>query len=117
MSEFRHAATLNSVGVIVLIVGLGWAGFVYQRGQKPSGSPTTPGDWKDSTLSLTDSKSATRNIELYGGKVEVLMVRWLDWLHHPETQAILIALISALLALGCFLFARHWSAEPRSPHP
>ena len=105
MSAFRHTATLNTVGVIVLLVGIVSAGFVYRLGQKPSASSITNGDWKDGSLSLTDSKTATRNIELYGGKVEVLMVRWTDWLQRPESLAIIIVMISALMALGCFVVA------------
>ena len=115
MSGFRHTATLNTVGVIVLLVGISSAALVYRLGQKSSPTSTTNGAWKDSTLSLTDSKTSTRNIELYGGKVEVLMVKWLDWLRRPESLAILIAIISALVALGCFLVASHLSADTASP--
>jgi hypothetical protein len=106
MSAFRHAATLSTVGVIVLLVGIGGAVLVYRLGQNPSAASTTNSDWKDSTLSLTDSKTSTRDIELYGGKLGVLMVRWLEWLQRPESLAIIIATISALIALGCFLLAR-----------
>jgi hypothetical protein len=106
MSAFRHATTLNIVGVIVLFVGLGGAGLVYWLGQNRAAPSTTNGDWQDGTLSLTDSKISTRDIELYGGKLEVVMVKFLDWLQHPSSLAIVIAVISVLIAVGCFLLAR-----------
>ena len=106
MSGFRLAATLNTVGVIVLLVGLGSAGLVCWLGQNRSATSTTNGDWKDSTLSLTDSKTSTRDIELYGGKLEVLMVHFLDWLQRPTSLAIIIAAISVLIAASCFFLAR-----------
>ena len=108
MSVFRHTATLNIVGVIVLFVGISSAALVYRLGQKSTLPSPTNGGWQDSTLSLTDSKTSTRNIELYGGKVEVLMVKLQDWLQHPESMAILIATISALIAAGCFFAARYF---------
>jgi hypothetical protein len=111
MREFRHAATLNTVGVIVLLVGIGSASLVYRLGQNPSPTSGTNSSWIDSTLSLTDSKTSTRDIELYGGKLEVLMVKCLDWLRRPGSLAIIIAVISTLVALGCFLVARRVSSD------
>ena len=110
MHTFRHALVFNIVGVIVLLIGIGSASLVYRRAQPAPATATTTGEWKDSSLALTDSKISTRNIELYGGKVEVLMVRWMDRLQRPESLAIIIATISVLIALGCFLVARHLSA-------
>ena len=101
------AGTLKTVGMLVLLVGLGSACLVARLGQKPVPSAGTPGDWQDSSLALTDSKSTTRNIELYGGKVEVLMVRLLDWAQRPEGLALLIISGAVVIALGCFGIARH----------
>ena len=112
MRSLRCIAALNIMGVIVLLVGIGSARLVIQRGQPPATNSTAIGGWQDSSLALMDSKTATRNIELYGGKVEVLMVQALDWLQRPAVLAILIALVAVLLALGCFLTARHLSAGP-----
>ena len=108
MSAFRHAATLNTVGVIVLLVGIGSAVLVYRHGQTHTATSTVTGDWKDSTLSASDSKVSTRDIELYGGKVEVLMVKWLARLQRPASLAIILVTVAALIALGCFLLARRW---------
>ena len=106
MTAFRNAMILNILGAIVLIVGISSAVIVYWLGQKPPALSTTSSDWKDSSLSAMDSKTSTRNIELYGGKVEILMVKLLDWLHRPESLPILIVAISALMALSCFLIGR-----------
>jgi len=94
---------LNLVGVIVLVVGLSSAILLYWR-NRPATSAAA-GEWKDSTLSLTDSKANTHDIEMYGGKLEVLMVQCLDWLHRPQSQAILIASTATLVGLICFLLA------------
>ncbi|HUJ10332.1 MAG TPA: hypothetical protein VL171_09920 [Verrucomicrobiae bacterium] len=109
MSASRQAATLNTVGVIVLVLGIGSAILLY-RHSRPAASNTN-GDWQDNSLSLTDSKANTRDIEMYGGKLEVLMVKWMIWFRRPESQAIVIATLSVLLALSCFLGARHLSAD------
>ena len=106
MYTFRHAATLNTVGVIVLLVAIGSAVLVYRLGRNRPATSTMNSDWRDSSLSPSDSKVATRDIELYGGKVEVLMVKWLGWLQRPEFPVIIIAALSALIALCCFLAAR-----------
>ena len=107
MSASRHSRTLQAVGVLVLLVGIGSAGLVIRFGLAPVPATPTNGDWQDSSLALTDSKSATRNIELYGGKVEVLMVRLLDWAQRPEGLALLIISGAVVIALGCFGIARH----------
>ena len=89
MSKLRHTAILNAVGLIVLLIGIGSAGLIYWSGQKPPAPETTTGEWKDGSLSLTESKTATRNIELFGGKLEVLMVQWQERLQRPTSIAII----------------------------
>ena len=111
MYTFRHTAVFNIVGMIVLLIGIGSASRVYRRAQ-PVPSAAAPGDWQDSSLPLMDSKNSTRTIELYGGKVEVLMVKVLEWGQRPATQALLIATSALLIAAGCFMVARHLSDNP-----
>ncbi len=109
MSLFQRAKILNMAGLIVLLVGIGSAGLIYRSGQKPPAFENTTGEWKDGSLSLTESKTATRNIELYGGKLEVLMVQWQERLQRPTSIAIITGAVSVLIALSCFLVARHLS--------
>ena len=111
MNAFRRIASLNTVGVIVLVIGMSSAVLVYRLGQNRSANSTTNSEWKDGSLALTDSKTSTRDIELYGGKLEVLMVKWLEWLQHPESLAIIIAAVATLIALGCFIAARSSSPD------
>jgi hypothetical protein len=102
---------LNRIGLVVLAAGLVSAGVVYWVGQNRSGpqqaASSADGEWRDGTLSTEDSKIATRNVELYGGPVEMLMVKFEDALKRPEWQATLIATTSIFIALGCFLAARN----------
>ena len=97
------AAWFNRMGIVILVLGLGsalWIG----RPNHPAANNST-GDWQDSTLALTDSKTNTRNIELYGGKLQVLMVKVLEWSQQRQARAIFVAAFSCSVALGCFLIA------------
>jgi len=72
------------------------------------------GGWKDSTLSSEDLKGSSRSIEMNYGKVAVLLVNWLHWweqLKPHESLAIIIATISILTALSCFIVAKGWRFE------
>ncbi len=112
-SPSNHPAVLNKVGLIVLLVGLVSALIVYWVGQNRAArqqpATTADGEWKDGTLSTEDSKIANHTIELYGGPVEMLMVRFDEAVKHPEWQAVIIAAVSTLIALACFLAARNLS--------
>ena len=114
MSAFRPVATLRALGVVVWLLGVGSAGLLYRAASESNPPPATSSTeyGSDSTLAPLDSKLATHDIELYGGKVEVLMVTWLGWLQRPESLAMIIGLCSTLIALGCFLVARHLAPEP-----
>ena len=114
-SSFARPATLNMVGAIVLVLGIVIAGIVYWVGQSHSGSQgtyTADGDWHDDTLSLEDSKGSTRDVQLYGGTMEMLMVKINDALKQPGVQAALIVVASALVASGCFIAARQQPSDP-----
>ena len=94
----------NVAGVVVLVVGLGCAIPLYRQNRSPVFAPN--GEWRDTTFALTESKANTRNIEMFGGKLEVLMVKWQEWFRDADTRAMVIGTISVLIALGCFLTAR-----------
>jgi len=74
-----------------------------------------PGDWQDSTLSVEDSKIASRDIEMYYGKIGFLVIRLSDWWKRPESKAIILATTSTLIAAGCFFAARRLSPDTSSP--
>ena len=107
---------LNIVGIIVILLGIGIACAVYRSGHAGSESQAAAdGDWHDDTLSLEDSKSSTHDVEMYGGPLEMLMVKFNEALAQPGSQAALIVVASALVALGCFAAARR-SPGPSSDH-
>jgi hypothetical protein len=108
-SSFVRPATLNMVGTIVLVLGIVIAGIVYWVGQARSASQAVSyadGDWHDDTLSLEDSKRSTYDVEMYGGSLEMLMVKINTALAQPGVQSTLIVVASALVASGCFVAAR-----------
>lgn len=111
-SSFRRRAALNTLGVVVLLLGLGSASLVYWSAQARSARLSNDqatlnagGGWQDGSLSLVDSKKSSHDLELYNGKVGVLAARLQDWCEKPESWAIMIATISTLTALCCFLAA------------
>ena len=66
---------------------------------------------QDFTLSLEDSKKASRDMELYYGKFGLVVAKWSDWLEElerPGPLAIMIAVLSTLVASGCFAAAHRW---------
>ena len=114
----RRQTMFDTLGVIVLIAGISTAGIVYWKGYAAGrvnnqAASAADGEWKDGTIPPEDSKIISRDIELYNGKVGVLMWKWTEALKRPETLAILMAAGSALVALGCFLAARRPSPGPQ----
>ncbi|MGA2221566.1 MAG: hypothetical protein ABSH21_07290 [Verrucomicrobiia bacterium] len=121
-SSPKQGATLNRLGVVVLVLGLTSACLVFWIGQrriarqsKSGATTTTAGDWQDGTLSVEDSKKASRDVEMYYGKIGFLMVRLSDWWKRPESKAIVLATASTLIAAGCFFAARRLSPDASSP--
>jgi hypothetical protein len=117
-SPKNHAELLQTLGVLVLVLGAVSASIVFWSGQKRSAnrsnkqeSSVVDGGWKDSTLSSEDLKGSSRTIEMNYGKVAVLIVNWLHWweqLKPHESLAIIIATISTLTAITCFILAKGW---------
>jgi len=87
------------IGVLVLLLGLGGAGAVYWTGSPPVDLSSDP-------ATARDYKTETRDIEINFGKMGLLMNEWMADLERPGTQAGLIALVSILVASGCFYFAQ-----------
>ena len=98
-SSFSKGARLKLAGVIVLGLGLVGAGVVYWLGTR---SP----DVSDDLSMVGYHKAQTRQMEQLYGKSGLLLDEWFDDLKQPGTQAVLIVAVSALIAGGCFYFAR-----------
>jgi hypothetical protein len=80
------AELLQTLGVLVLVLGVVIASIVFWSGQKRSANRSNKpesfvvdGGWKDSTLPSEDLKGSSRTIELNYGKVATLIVKWLHW--------------------------------------
>ncbi|MGO9613735.1 MAG: hypothetical protein ACLPX5_11970 [Dissulfurispiraceae bacterium] len=100
MKNTNPQAGLNTIAVIILLVGLVSAVLIYLSAQE---APEDQG--------LTDSKAYLRNMELYGGKANVMMQEfrnWLDGLWHGKKLAFTVACISIVISLGFFFVARHF---------
>ena len=108
---------LHVLGGLVLLLGLGSATLVYRSGEDPSKPSRNPGassmeyENQDFTLSLEDSKKASRDMEIYYGKLGLVVAKWssrLEELKRPGPLAITIAILSMLVASGCFVAANRW---------
>ena len=93
---------LYLIAAIILLIGLGSAVFIYLISDNDSGS------------SLVDefegSKKFKHELELYGGKWNVVaneLIQWFTGLWQGKTLAFTIAFITIVISLGFFLTARH----------
>jgi hypothetical protein len=92
-------AQLRTIGFIVLLLGISGAVIVYRYGSSSfdmSADPSLAGY----------NRSERRQIGLFYGKdILIFSDLWND-LRQPDTEAMIIAVTSALIASGCFYFAR-----------
>ena len=104
LSPGRHSARgagarLRTLGLLVLLLGLGGAGLVYWFGAPAE-------DLSDDVATARTSKKVDRAIEVNVGKMGLFMSDLMEDFQDPRTQAAAIAIASALAACGCFYFAR-----------
>jgi hypothetical protein len=101
---------LYLVGAVILLVGLGSAGLIYLTGG--SDSEGMPGyEMAGGEVYQTrpeESKLYVHDLEVYGGKANVLadeFMRWFDGLWRGKSLATTVACISFFLSFGFFLVA------------
>jgi hypothetical protein len=96
------------IPAVILLVGLGSAVVIYL---------TVPNNSADIAayeaeggylypISPEDSKAYLRNLELFGGKTNVLareFIRWFDGLWHGKSLAFTVAFITILISVGFLL--------------
>jgi hypothetical protein len=88
------------IAVVILVLGLGGALWIYVA------AALAPGD--ASGEDPTDSKQYQRQMELYGGKANVLaaeLMRWLGSLWHGRRLALTVACATVMVAGGVWLLA------------
>ncbi|HEX9022274.1 MAG TPA: hypothetical protein VF799_00370 [Geobacteraceae bacterium] len=100
---------LYFMSAAVLLAGLGSSITIYLRA----------GQTVDSALleEFEYSKRYQHDLELYGGKANVIaseITNWFNGLWHGKSLAIMVAVISILVASGLFLAARISPSGPKS---
>jgi hypothetical protein len=98
-SSKRWARQLKIIGVIVLALGIAGAGIIYWLG-------TRAPDLSDDLSMVGYNKPVERQMGMLYGKSGEMIEDWSNDLKQPGTQAIIILVASALIAGGCFYFAR-----------
>ena len=97
-SSQTPARRLRAIGSIVLVCGLSCACVFYWRLTRSS-APTID------ELLPGYSQQRARQTEILMGSFVVTLLRWADVLTEPRSQALIIAGVSALVALACFRVA------------
>ena len=107
----KHRVRCNAIGKYVLLIGLCAALAIYLlAGGDPRDAASSRLDGGNVQQDLSEiSKSYLRNMELYGGKANVMayeMRLWIGGLFQGRTLAYTVGLASLVVALGFFLLAR-----------
>ena len=110
---------LNLISVMILLVGLGSAVLIYRIAENDSNSVLgyEEGNGSVYTVRPEDSKKYLRDLELYGGKANVLMdefKRWFIGLWHGESLAFTVACITIFISFGVFYAANHLPSSLKS---
>ena len=112
----KQRTSLNLISAIILVVGLGSAAFIYQRaGIDPYGERA------DGISMLENSKLYRHNLEVFGGKLNVMMDdfrRWFAGLWHGKSLAFIIACTTIVISFG-FFYAANYLPQPSTsdvPH-
>jgi len=102
----NHRTWLNLIGTIILLVGLGSSGLIYQKaGNDPYGP-----------LDFENSKLYRHNLEVYGGKFSLIMddfSRWFSGLWHGKSLALIVACSTIIVSFGFFYAANDWAQRSR----
>jgi hypothetical protein len=112
--KIAHVRTcLNFASVLILLLGLGGAVWIYQTstdgsnrvlGYEEGGGSVYP-------VAPEDSKMYLRDLELVGGKANVLAYqfrRWFGGLWHGKSLALIVGCIAIVISFGFFYAANHW---------
>jgi hypothetical protein len=110
---------LNIISVVILLVGLGSAVLIYQRAANDSTSVLGYQEEGGSVYPVNpqDSKMFLRDLELYGGKANVLAYQLRSWfvgLWHGKPLAFTIACITIVVSYGFFYAAGHLRSRLKS---
>ncbi len=107
---------LNLLSALILLVGLGSAVWIYQGAENaPYGAlGYEVADGTIYPIMSEDSKMYRHNLEVYGGKLNVIMDefrRWFLGLGHGKSLAFILAGASIMISFGFYYAANH--LQPR----
>jgi len=91
---------LNLISAIILLVGLSSAALIYQGA----------GNDSDDVLGLENSRMYRHNLEVYGGKLNVIMDdfrRWFEGLWQGKSLAVIIGCSTIIISFGFFYTASY----------
>ncbi len=115
----KQRTCLNLISAIILVVGLGSATLIYQRaGNNPYGALGY--EVVDGTIypiMPENSKLYRHNLEVYGGKLNVIMDdfrRWFVGLWHGKSLALIIACTTIIISFGFFYGANYLTLPLKS---
>jgi hypothetical protein len=118
----EQRARLNLISASILLVGLCSAVLIYQNaGNIPYGAlgyETVNGIIYP--IMPEDSRMYRHNLELYGGKLNVIIDdfnRWFLGLWHGKSLAVIIACTTIIISFGFFYAANHLSEHVDSAVP
>jgi len=102
----------NLLSIVILLVGLISATWIYQSADN---NPNYVLGYEEENGSVypikpEDSKKYLRDLELYGGKANVLITEFRLWfvsLWHGKSLAFTIAFLTILISFAFFWFARY----------
>jgi hypothetical protein len=103
-----NRSRVSLTGLILLVLGLATAEGIYWFGEQAASAKSQDSEELAKTMQLENQRKEDREIEMGFGKVYVSVIhaeQW--WLALPGYQqaAFLIAGVSSLMALSCFIFA------------
>lgn len=107
---------LYLIAAIILLVGLGSAVMIYLAAENDSGSVLGYEivDGHAYPIRPEDSKMFRHDLELYGGKLNVLadeFTRWFVGLWYGKTLAFTVACITIFISSGFFFVANHLPSD------
>jgi hypothetical protein len=110
--DLNKSLRLNIIGAIILLVGLSSATLIYLNAGKNSSGVLgyEAGDGAVYPINPEDSKQYLRDLELYGGKANVLMDqfrRWFEGLWQGKSLAFIIAGTTIIVSFGLFYVANY----------
>ena len=110
--KFSLQARLYLSGAIILLIGLAASAVIYLK----TADVTDTGMGSE----VEQSKQYMRDLELYGGKMNVLAVelsKWFNGLWHGRSLAYTLGCLTILISSLLFFIADHWPSDPESDNP